>query len=270
MNDHLQSSLHKDRSQSRRDRTGLAPRAVAESPPIQPQKPRNGAPVDRQCNPDLAGCAAGVLPGLSEQNLLGDTDMPRKTRDGQAGNAGHPSRRVRYAVAMSLDGFIAGPGGEADWITTDPEIDFEAIYGQFDTMVMGRRTFEVMKAAGGGGSTPGMQVCVFSHTLRQEDHPGVTIADDPEGLMAELRSKPGKDVWLFGGGSLFRSFAELGLVDTVEVAVIPVLLGEGVPLLPPPAKRVALRLTGHKLYVRTGIMSLEYAVQYGRGSKRRR
>jgi dihydrofolate reductase len=115
-----------------------------------------------------------------------------------------------------------------------------------------------------------MQVFVFSTTLRQEDHAGVAIVDHPEGLMAELRSKPGKDIWLWGGGSLFRSFAELGLVDTVEVAVIPVLLSEGVPLLSPPAKRVTLKLTGHKLHAKTGTMSLEYAVQYGRRSKRRR
>jgi dihydrofolate reductase len=196
--------------------------------------------------------------------------MPRKTREGQAKKAGHPIRRVRYLVAMSLDGFIAGPNGEADWIIMDPEIDFKVIYSQFDTMVMGRRTFEVVKAAGGGGSTSSMQVFVVSRTLRQEDHPNVTIVNDPEELMAELRSKPGKDVWLWGGGSLFRSFAELGLVDTVEVAVMPVLLGEGVPLLPPPTKRVALKLTGHKLYAKTGIMSLEYAVQYGRGAKRGR
>jgi dihydrofolate reductase len=171
---------------------------------------------------------------------------------------------------MSLDGFIAGPGGEADWILIDPEIDFNAIYGQFDTIVMGRRSFEVISGAGGGGSQPGVQVFVVSRTLRQEDHPNVMIVDDPERLMAELRSKPGKDVWLWGGGSLFRSFAELELVDTVEVAVIPVLLGEGVPLLTPPAKRMALKLTGHKLYAQTGIMALEYAVQYGRGPKRRR
>ena len=169
-----------------------------------------------------------------------------------------------------MDGFIAGPNGEADWINTapDPEFDFNAFYSQFDTILMGRRSYEFVKGAGGGGSTPGMQVFVFSPTLRKEDHPGVTIVDDPEGLMAELRSKPGKDVWLWGGGSLFRSFAELGLVDTVEVGVIPVLLGEGVPLLPPPAKRVALKLTGHKLDAKTGSVSLEYAVQYGRGTKR--
>jgi dihydrofolate reductase len=211
-----------------------------------------------------------VLPGLSEQQTHWDTDMPRKTRGTQVKNAGHPNRRVRYGVAMSLDGFIAGPNGEADWIIMDPEIDFQAIYwSQFDTIVMGRRTFEVVKRAGGGGSTPDMQVFVFSRTLRQEDHPGVTIVEDPARLIAELRSKPGKDIWLWGGGSIFRSFAELGLVDTVEVGVIPVLLGEGVPLLAAPAKRVTLKLTGHKLYAKTGIMSLEYAVQYGRWSKRR-
>jgi dihydrofolate reductase len=175
---------------------------------------------------------------------------------------------------MSLDGFIAGPNGEADWIlmdsSADAAADFEAWYSQFDTILMGRRSFEVVKRAGGGGRAPDMQVFVFSRTLRQEDHPGVTIVDDPEGLMAELRSKPGKDVWLWGGGSLFRSFAELGLVDTVEVAVMPVLLGEGVPLLAAPGKRVTLKLTAHKLHAKTGTLSLEYAVQYGRGSKRRR
>jgi dihydrofolate reductase len=175
---------------------------------------------------------------------------------------------------MSLDGFIAGPNGEADWIIMDPDpegaSEFKAYWSQFDTIVMGRRTYEVVKGAGGGGSTSDMQVFVFSRTLRQEDHPGVTIVDDPEGVVADLRSKPGKDIWLWGGGSLFRTFAELRLVDTVEVGVVPVLLGAGVPLLSPPAMRVSLKLTDHKLYAKTGIVSLEYAVQYGRAPKRRK
>jgi dihydrofolate reductase len=171
---------------------------------------------------------------------------------------------------MSSDGFIAGPKEEADWIIMDPEGegDFNAFWNEFDTIVMGRRSFEVVKQAGGGGSGPGMQVFVCSRTLRQDDHPGVTIVDDPAGLIADLHSKPGKDVWLWGGVSLFRSFVELGLVDTVKVSVIPVLLSEGVPLLSPPAKRVTLKLTSHKVYPKTGIVSLKYAVQHERGSKR--
>jgi dihydrofolate reductase len=188
--------------------------------------------------------------------------MPRKQQKGRDNVIGLCSRRVRYQVAMSLDGFIAGPNGEADWIMVDPEIDFKEIYGQFDAMLIGRGTFEAMKGAGGSGSMPGMQVYVCSRTLRQEDYPGVTVADDPEPIVTALRSMPGKDVWLFGGGSLFRSLAELHLVDTVEVAVIPVLLGEGVPLLPAPTKRIALSLIGHKRYAKTGIMSLQYAVQF--------
>jgi dihydrofolate reductase len=194
--------------------------------------------------------------------------MPRKQQKGPDKNAGLPNRRVRYQVAMSLDGFIAGPNGEADWIIIDPEIDFKEIFSQFDTLLIGRRTFEGMTGAGGSGSMPGMHVYVCSRTLRQDDFPAVTIASEPEAIVTELRSTPGKDVWLFGGGSLFRSLAELRLVDTVEVAVIPVLLGEGVPLLPAPANRVGLTLTGHKRYAKTGIMSLQYAVQYGPTSKR--
>ena len=73
-------------------------------------------------------------------------------------------------------------------------------------------------------------------------------------------SEAGKDVWLFGGGSLFRSFLDAGLVDTVEVAIMPVLLGGGIPLLPPPAEQTKLKLTGHKVY-KTGIVSLEYTIQ---------
>jgi len=169
-------------------------------------------------------------------------------------------RRIRYCVAMSLDGYIAGPNGEADWIIMDPEIDFNALFEQFDTFLVGRRTFELF-AHGGSGQAPGAKTLVFSRTLRQQDYPGVTIvSENAQEVIAGLRAEPGKDIWLFGGGVLFNGLLDAKLVDTVEVAIIPVLLGGGIPLLPPPADQTKLKLTNHKIY-KTGIVSLEYAVE---------
>jgi dihydrofolate reductase len=113
----------------------------------------------------------------------------------------------------------------------------------------------------GQGKLPGMKTYVFSRTLQPRDHPNVTVVTDrPEETVAHLRKQSGKDIWLFGGGSLFRSLAEAKLVDTVEVAVIPILLGEGVPLLPPPAHRIPLALQKQQVYP-SGIVSLEYAIR---------
>jgi dihydrofolate reductase len=86
--------------------------------------------------------------------------------------------------------------------------------------------------------------------------------------VAALRAEPGKDIWLFGGGLLFRSLLDARLVETVEVGVMPVLLGGGIPLLPPPAKETKLKLTSYKVYEKTGIVGLEYAVQYTGSNKR--
>jgi dihydrofolate reductase len=175
------------------------------------------------------------------------------------------SRRLRYQVAASLDGFIAGPNGEHDWIVMDPSIDFEALFKEFDSAVMGRKTYDVMTAQGGQGAMPGLEVIVFSRTLSAVERRGVRIVnDDPAEVVAELKTKPGRDIWLFGGGALFRSLFDAGLVDTVEVALIPVLLGAGVPLLPPGAA-AKLVLVDQRTLPSSGIVALAYSVPGGVG-----
>ena len=168
-------------------------------------------------------------------------------------------RQVWYCVAMSLDGFIGGPKGEYDWIPAEPEIDWGTFMGRFDTVLIGRRSYDA--ALAGPGIMPGMQTFVFSRTLRAEDHPGVTIVNDDNlaDTLASLRRTSGKEIWLFGGGDLFRSLLQLGEVDKIEVGLAPVLLGQGIPFLPGLNRIAPLRLIETRRYP-SGILMLTYDV----------
>ena len=168
-------------------------------------------------------------------------------------------RPLVYSVAASLDGFIAGPKGEFDWIIQDPTIDFGEIFGCFDTLVMGRRSYESMMHEGHSPKEFGMRVFVASSTLDPAAHPDVhIIASGLAETVADLKLKAGKDMWLFGGGILFRSLLDAGLVDRVDVSLIPVLLGEGIPLVPP-GRRWPLLFKDSRTFP-SGIVSLTYGV----------
>jgi dihydrofolate reductase len=168
-------------------------------------------------------------------------------------------RRLRYSVAMSLDGFIAGPNGEYDWIVADPSLDFAAIHAQFDTLLMGRRTFEIAWVRAAQWPDLGHRWIVVSRTLKQEEHPGVTIlSSNVAEAVAAWKAQAGKDIWLSGGGVLFRSLLDAGLVDTVEVSLMPVMLGSGTPLMQE-GRRQPLRLEKSRA-LPSGILMLTYAV----------
>jgi dihydrofolate reductase len=169
-------------------------------------------------------------------------------------------RQLRYSVAASLDGYIAGPNGEFDWIVIDPEIDFAAMYAGYSGLVMGRRSYDVYVSTGGGVGPP-LPVYVYSRTLPEGERDGVTFARDAVTHVARLKAGgDGKPLWLWGGGELFRELAGAGLVNGVDIAIIPVLLGGGLPLLPPPGPRLKLQLRTHRLYASSGTMFLEYDV----------
>lgn len=167
-------------------------------------------------------------------------------------------RQVCLSAAVSLDGFITGPNGEIDWIVMDPDIDFGTLFSRYDTVLMGRKSYEESLKMGGG--MPGLQTYVFSKTLRQEDCPKVIVSQDPAASVAELKATPGKDIWLFGGSVLFGEMFELGLVDHVQLAIVPVLLGSGLPLASGATVRTKFKLVSHKLYEKTGTMMLDYEV----------
>jgi dihydrofolate reductase len=168
--------------------------------------------------------------------------------------------QLRYSVAASLDGYIAGPNGEFDWIVVDSEIDFAAMYAGYRGLVMGRKSYDVFLATGGAPGGP-MPTYVYSRTMPEGERDGVTFARDAVAHVRTLKSgMDERPLWLWGGGELFRQLADAGLVDGVEVAVIPVLLGGGIPLLPAPGPRVRLHLRAHRVYHETGTVMLSYDV----------
>ena len=168
-------------------------------------------------------------------------------------------RELRYSVAASLDGYIAGPNGEYDWIVVDPDIDFAEMYAGYSGLVMGRRSYDVFTATGGAVGPP-LPVYVYSRTLPEGERNGVAFARDAVSHVRSLKAVDGKPLWLWGGGALFRELAASGLVDSIEVAVIPVVIGGGVPLMATPGPKLPLRLRSHRVYEKTGTLMLQYEV----------
>jgi dihydrofolate reductase len=143
-------------------------------------------------------------------------------------------RTVTYGAACSLDGFIARLDHSVDWLRWSKDVS--AITGRFwktiDTVLMGRKTFEVA-AKSGGGAYPGVKNYVFSRTLQTIDNPKVDlIRDDAATFVARLKKQRGRNICVMGGGELASALFNADLIDEVGLNVHPVLLGAGIPMFP--------------------------------------
>lgn len=179
-------------------------------------------------------------------------------------------RKVHYAVANSLDNFIAREDGGADWILMDDEImaEFPKLTEKFDAVLIGRKTYAPVFRPPSDDTSPdnskgfmGMKTYVFSRTMKRRPGKKVEFVSENAGeFVRNLKNKPGKDIWLMGGGELASSLFAENLIDEIALAVCPVLLGSGVPLFPGISKQIDLELIECKPY-KNGVVSLSYRVK---------
>ena len=166
-------------------------------------------------------------------------------------------RTVTYGGACSLDGFLTGPDGAMDWLHFSPDVQevVAAYWAGVDTVLMGRKTWEVAAASGGGGPGGGLATYVFSRTLR-EVPPGVhLVASDAGGFVRRLKRQRGKGICLLGGGELARALFEADVIDEVGLNIHPVLLGSGVPVFHDAGRRIALTLVESRVLARGCVLA---------------
>ena len=174
-------------------------------------------------------------------------------------------RNVIVHLAASADGFIARPDGDLEWLTSRPAP--EGFYGlnrftkSIDTKVLGRKTYEASVRLGAKFDTK-RRTIVFSRKGRPADAPaGVEfVSGDIGAFVSHLRSQPGKDIWLMGGGDLIASFLDEHAIDEFVVSVVPVLIGDGIPLIARRHRHVPLELQSSERFD-DGVVQLHYRVR---------
>jgi dihydrofolate reductase len=168
-------------------------------------------------------------------------------------------RKIIASLAMSVDGFIARPDGAVDWLERPSPKGFygmEDFFKTIDMMVMGRGTYEVGKKLGPLFMFP--TTVILSRSLARDAVPGALIEKGtPRKLAERWRNQKGKDIWLMGGAQAFGQFLDAGELDELHIALIPVLIGQGIPLLDPKRRTSELKLLSSKKFS-DGVVMLKY------------
>jgi dihydrofolate reductase len=178
-------------------------------------------------------------------------------------------RKVVLGLGISLDGYIARPDGAVDFLFMPKDYSMGPFFATIDTALMGRKTYDVALKMGGdglGGSK--MKNYVFSQSQPPGERGGVTFVNEsPKSFVEQLRKRSGKNIWLMGGGELARDFLKEDLVDELYIGIVPVLIGEGIPLFPSGFPQLEFSLLENKTFSK-GMIALKYA-RTRRRSKRK-
>jgi dihydrofolate reductase len=168
-------------------------------------------------------------------------------------------RKVVLGLGVSLDGYIARLDGAVDFLFMPKDYSMAPFFAAVDTAVMGRKTLEAgLKMSGGSLPHSNMPMYVFSASAPPGERDGVIFVNDtPSSFVGKVRERPGKDIWLMGGGELARSFLDADLVDRLQLGIVPVLLGAGIPLFPSGFPQRDFTLIENKTFSK-GLISLTY------------
>lgn len=161
-------------------------------------------------------------------------------------------------LGISLDGYIARPDGAVDFLFMPKDYSMAAFFSTVDTAITGRKTFDAAVKMSRGVFASDMPTYVLSRTRRPGQRDGVEFVDQsPAQLIARLRTSPGKDIWLMGGGELAREFLRADLVDALYLGIVPTLLGEGIPLFPSGFPQRDFKLVENQSFSK-GLIALKY------------
>jgi dihydrofolate reductase len=181
------------------------------------------------------------------------------------------ARKVTFGAACSLDLFIARPDFSYDWILHNREAGevMTDYWKGIDTILMGRKTWDVARSHGYDGVHPGMTTYVFSRTLPPSDKPGLSIvAEDVVPFVWRLKAAEGQGICMMGGGKLARPLFEAGLIDEVGLNVHPILLGSGVPMFHAMPRQINLERIDCRPFG-NGCVYVLYAVREGRSAAKK-